>query len=164
MKVRDWLIKQLCRNRRFARWFDRRVVNQKLKELHAFFSPKLEEATLKKDWNERDNINAEWDFEKQLVLDPIESDESDALISKARKYGIAVPRQTDDSDDWYRSSATGLWILSYDASAKLAKEIRDELRASTDEFRKWTTLGFALLGFVWDYSQFSSATSRTHAL
>jgi hypothetical protein len=55
--------------------------------------------------------------------------------------------------DWYQSN-TGNWILRTDAEARLRREIRDQKRASYDEFRKWTTLFLATLGFVLGFTSF----------
>jgi hypothetical protein len=42
----------------------------------------------------------------------------------------------------------GGWILRKDAEARLRREIRDQKRASYDEFRKWVTFIFGLLAFI----------------
>jgi hypothetical protein len=42
----------------------------------------------------------------------------------------------------------GGWILRKDAEDRLRREIRDQRRASYDEFRKWVTFTFGLLAFI----------------
>jgi len=42
----------------------------------------------------------------------------------------------------------GGWILRREAQARLRGEIRDQKRASYDEFRKWVTFTFGLLAFI----------------
>jgi hypothetical protein len=125
-------------------WLDNRAVRLELQSL----DKKYRELEAKaKDANEKEMLEASWSNERDLIEDPIESENSARLAAQARKYHILVPRMSDQSEDWYQSN-TGNWILRKDAEARLRGEIRDQERASYDEFRKWVTFTFGLLAFI----------------
>jgi hypothetical protein len=63
-------------------------------------------------------------------------------------YGIPVPPQKQDSEHYRRSGVTGEFILRQPAQRRLRRDILNEQRARNDEFRKWTTVIFAVLAFV----------------
>ena len=92
------------------------------------------------------------EFESDSVLHPVYVRKAEKLTAKARKYGITVASQpshySEESEDWYLSNVYGFWLLRAATEKRLRREIRDEQRASYDEFRKWTTVVFAFLAFV----------------
>jgi len=45
-------------------------------------------------------------------------------------------------------TATAGWVLSDEAEVRLKREISTEQRQKNDEFRKWATLFFAIVGSV----------------
>jgi hypothetical protein len=47
-----------------------------------------------------------------------------------------------------RTGPEGYWILKSDTERRLRKEVRAEQWAHNDEWRKWATLVFAILGFT----------------
>jgi len=81
-----------------------------------------------------------------LALHPVYERQAERLTAKARKYGITVPQQPtrydEDSDDWYLSHVFGFWLPSRELEQRLRREIRDERRASYEEFLKRATLLF----------------------
>jgi hypothetical protein len=126
-------------------WLDNRAVRLELQSLDKKYREL--EATAK-DANEKELLEASWSNARDIIVDPIESENSGRLVAQARKYHILVPRISEESEDWYRSQTMGVWILRKDAEARLQREIRDQERASYDEFRKWVTFTFGLLAFV----------------
>ena len=126
-------------------WLDNRAVKLELQNLdkqHRELEAKA------KDPNEREQLEASWSNARDIIVDPIESENSERLVAQARKYHILVPQIFDESKDWYRSQTTGLWILRKDAEERLRREIRDQKRALYDEFRKWMTFSFGVLAFI----------------
>jgi hypothetical protein len=121
-------------------WLDNRTVRLELKSLDEKYRALDAKAT--------DATEAGWLFARDVIQDPIESENSDRLVAQARKYHILVPRISEESEDWYRSQTMGGWILRRDAEARLRREIRDQKRMSYDEFRKWMTLTFGFLAFI----------------
>ena len=81
-----------------------------------------------------------WSSRADEWLDPVYARKSEKLTSKVRKYGIAVSSHpshyADHSDDWYISTVSAQWILREQTASKLRREVRDEVRADYDEFRK----------------------------
>ena len=135
-----------------ADWLDGREATRKLRQLREEYSPLVEEAKKKSDWNERDRLLFEWEHEDESISHPVYARQHEKLTAEARKYGISVPRRPtswdEESDDWRMSQVYGFWLLRGETEERLRREIRVEKRASYDEFRKWATLGFALLGFT----------------
>lgn len=142
----------LRRFQRIADWLDDREATRKLRQLREEYSPLVEEAEKKSDWNERDRLLAEWQHEDETVSDPVYARQHEKLTAEARKYGISVPRRPTSwdevSQDWSMSQVYGFWLLRNEPEQRLRREIRAEKRTSYDEFRKWATLGLAVLGFV----------------
>jgi len=126
-------------------WLDNRAVRLKLQSLDKEFQELEAKA---KDANEKGQLEANWSFERDLIEDPIECENSARLIAQARKYHILVPRISEESEDWYRSNTMGGWMLRKDAESRLRREIRDQKRISYDEFRKWATFFFGVLAFT----------------
>ena len=93
---------------------------------------------------------SEWSYQIGYVLDPVYARKAERITAKARKYGITVlPQPTsydEKSEDWNFSS--GFWLLKGETERRLRREIRNEQRANYDEFRKWATVVFAVLGFA----------------
>jgi len=134
----------------FADWLDDRRATRQDRQLREEYAPQVAEAEKSKDWNSQQELLSSWNFASNTVLDPVYARKAVRLIAKARKYGITVPSKPVNydgtDDDWYLSQATGDWLLTRRAEERLRREIRAESRASYDEFRKWATLFFALLG------------------
>jgi hypothetical protein len=126
--------------------------NQELRRLRKLYAPKVAEAEKAKDEAERDSLLSEWQLESDLTLDPLNARRAERLAAKARRYDISVPRKPlrydEDSDDWELSNVAGDWLMTKQLERHLRREIRSERRARSDEFRKWATLIFALLGFA----------------
>jgi hypothetical protein len=135
-----------------ADWLDDREASSDARRLRQRFAPLVAAAEKKKDWTERDRVLSDWGTERDLVLDPVYARKGERLAARARKYGIKVPpyptHYTEESDDWDLSNVYGFWLPTAELVEKLQREIRDEQRAYYEEFRKWATLGFALLGFA----------------
>jgi hypothetical protein len=138
------------RIQRIADWLDDRTARQQDRKLRQHYAPKVAEAEKAKDWNRRNELLGEWHFESDTVLDPVYARKAERLTAKARKYGITVPpRPTNydqQSDDWTLSNASGDWLLTKKTEQQLRRDIKIESRASYDEFRKWATLFFAVVG------------------
>lgn len=98
------------------------------------------------------NLETEWSYERDSIIDPTNAAASERLIARAKRYGIKVPpyphSHSDDSDEWERSRTTSDWILSNEAERNLRLAIREEQRGRYDEFRKWGTFTLALAGFL----------------
>jgi hypothetical protein len=135
-----------------ADWMDDRKAEQGDRKLRQFYAAKVAEAEKTKDWKKRDEILSEWQFESQLVLDPVYGRKAERLTAKARRYGITVPSKPasydGQDDDWYPSNVTGEWLLTKTTEERLRREVKAERRASYEEFRKWATLVFAIAGFT----------------
>ncbi len=78
------------------------------------------------------------------------------LQRKARKFGIRVPTKSGDEgeENWQQSQYTGDWMLTPEAERKLRNEISEEERARADEWRKWTTLFFVLVGTIFAFMSY----------
>jgi hypothetical protein len=132
--------------------FDDLKASREIRRLREFYAPKVAEAEKAKDWNERGSVLSEWQFESEQVSHPVYARKAERITATARKYGITVPRKPtgydEESDDWELSNTTGDWLLSDKLEERLRRDIRTERRSSYDEFRKWATVVFALLGFA----------------
>lgn len=129
-------------------WLNNRKVRRKLVSLKKKYVPLIREAEKAENLQQQAELAAQWAVEHESLLDPIYARNSAALISKALKYGIQVPRQEQGSKHYRRSGITGEFILRQLAQRRLRREVRNEERARNDEIRKWATATFALLGFV----------------
>jgi hypothetical protein len=147
----SFIVKQLRRIPRIADWLDDWNANRGLRKLRKIFEPQLVEAKKAKSHQQQEQIMGEWANQRSLILDEVYGREADRLIAKARKYGITVPpqpaRYDDESEDWYLSNIVG-WLPQQHLEDRLRREIRDERRASYDEFRKTFTVIFGALGFA----------------
>ncbi len=145
-----FFLKQLRRIRLVADWLDDRQATLDIHKLRERYAPLVAEAEKQKDWNERNKLLEEQHFDSNLILHPVYARKGERLTEKARRYGITVPSEpssnADDSEDWYLSNVYGFWFPSPQLTQRLQREIRDEERASYDEFRKWATLVFAIVG------------------
>jgi hypothetical protein len=150
--VLEIVLKQLRKFQFVADWLDFRAAKLESRELRARHQKGLEEAKKTNAGREEyEAINSQYRAESEIIWDPIYIQESDRLVTRARKYGIRVPvRPTgnEDNQDWILSYSIGDWFLTGEAERKLKHEIRIERRQSYDEFRKWATVGFAFLAFV----------------
>jgi hypothetical protein len=146
----SFLLKQVRRITAVADWLNERAATRAARRLRERFAPLVADAEKKKDWAERDSLLGEWSLESDFVFHPVYERRAERLTAKARKYGITVPRQptrySEESDDWELSNAYGFWLPSEQLERRLRREVRDEQRASYDEFRKWATLTFAIVG------------------
>jgi hypothetical protein len=137
---------------RISDWLDEREASRADRKLREHYAPLVEQAENAKDWDARNQLLSEWSFESDSVLHPVYARNAEKLTAQARKYGITVPSRPssygEESAEWYLSSSSGDWLLKTDAEWQIRRQIRDERRSSYDEFRKWATLGFALMGFV----------------
>ena len=129
-------------------WLNNRKVRRKLESLKKKYVPLIREAEKAENLQHQAELTAQRAVEHESLLDPIYARNSAALISKALKYGIQVPRQEQGSKHYRRSGITGEFILKQLAQRRLRREVRNEERARNDEIRKWATATFALLGFV----------------
>jgi len=155
-----FFLKQIRRIIAVADWLDDRTANREISALRQRYAPKVAELEKrraatdeekKRNWEELQATLAEWHDMRDLVLDPVYGRKADRLTAKARKYGISVPDRKDPSseagdENWDRSRLTGDWMLTNEYEQTLRGQIRDEQRASYDEFRKWATLVFAIVG------------------
>jgi hypothetical protein len=145
-----FFLKQIRRVTAVADWLDDNKANRDIHELREKYEPQVTEAEKTKNRDERERLMSEWGFERDLVLHPVHARKAERLAAKARRYGITLPPQPtsyeeDESEDWWLSNVAG-WLPSSELEQRLRREIRDEERASYDEFRKWATLIFAIVG------------------
>ena len=129
-------------------WINNLLVQRKLESLKKKYLPLIREAEDAENVQQQADLTAQWAIERESLLGPIHSRNSDRLISKALKYGIPVPPQQPDSKHYRTSGVTGEFILRQVAQRRLRREVRNEQRARNHEIRKWATATFALLGFV----------------
>jgi hypothetical protein len=120
--------------------------------LREFYAPEVAKAERERNAEQRESLLSQWSFERDTVVDPVYARKAERLTATARGYGITVPSHPSsyqtESDDWEFSNTCGEWLLSRELEDRLRREIKSERRAKYDEFRKWTTLLFALLGFA----------------
>lgn len=112
------------------------------------YHPLIQEAERAGTVQEQAELAGKWAVERDSVLDPILVQDSNDLIARALMYGIPVPPQKQDSEHYRRSGVTGEFIPRQPAQRMLRKDVLNERRARNDEFRKWTTVIFAVLAFV----------------
>jgi hypothetical protein len=150
--LKNRLLGQARRMQFVADWLDDQAATRQVRELREKYAPLVATAEQDKDWDERERLLSEWGHESDVVLHPVYQRHAERLTAKARKYGITVPRQpsanSEESSDWYASKIYGFWLPSSELEQRLRREVRDEGRASYDEFRKWATLVFAVVGSV----------------
>src|ERR1700704_4255741 len=78
-------------------WLDNRAVRLELQNLDKEYR---EQEAKAKDANEKEQLEASWSNARDIIVDPIESENSERLVAQARKYHILVPRISEKSDDW----------------------------------------------------------------
>jgi hypothetical protein len=76
--------------RMLADWLADRDATRQDRKLRQLCAPQVAKAEKAKDWNKRDELLNEWQFESQTVLDPVYARKADRLTAKVRKYGITV--------------------------------------------------------------------------
>lgn len=108
---------------RFRLWWMRRSNERQLRRLHRIFHPLIEAARNAKDGVKDGNLDAEWRYEQDLILDPTYGLAAEMLERKARKLGIRIPDKDEEKGDWIRSTRTGDWMLTDEAERKLRNEI-----------------------------------------
>jgi hypothetical protein len=127
------------------------LANHELRKLRKKYAPQVAHAAKNKDWNNREELLHHWSTEEDSLLHPIRARNAERLAATARYYLISVPSipnsYTEQSDDWWPSGQTGEWLMTKALEDRLLKTVRDQRRAAYDEFRKWATFGFAIVGF-----------------
>jgi hypothetical protein len=149
--LKNGLLRQLRRIQFIADRLDDRAATRQARELRENYAPLVAKAEKDKDWDARDGLLSQWSSESDLLLDPVYERKGERLTAKARKYGITVPRKPssdEETEDWRLSRACGFWLPSAQLEQKLRYEIKIEQRSNRDEFRKWATLLFAIVGSV----------------
>lgn len=133
-------------------WLADRKATRTVHDINEKYSARVTDAENAGDREAYDLALHEWQVDADFVLHPIYARKAEKITAEARKFGITVPPKPrhggEESDDWYLSRETGDWLLAQELEQRLRREIKIERRASYDEFRKWTTLIFALLGFA----------------
>jgi hypothetical protein len=129
-------------------WLENWRVRRKLESLKKKYVPLINEAESAENVKQQVDLTSQWAIERESLLDPIYARSSASLISKATRYGIPYPPQRQDSNHYRKSGVTGALILRPAAQRRLRREVRNEQWTRNDEFRKWATASFALLGFV----------------
>ena len=149
--LKNGLVRQLRRIQFIGDWIDDRAASRQARELRESYAPLVAKAENDRDWEGRDGLLSQWSSESDLLLDPVYERKVERLTAKARKYGITVPGKPsndEENEHWRLSRAYGFWLPSAELEEKLRREIKIEQRASSDEFRKWATLSFAVAGFL----------------
>jgi len=149
--LKNGLARQLRRIQFIADWLDDRAATRQARELRESYAPLVAKAEKDRDWDARDGLLSQWSSESDLLLDPVYERKAERLTAKARKYGITVPGKPsndEENEHWRLSRAYGFWLPSPQLEQRLRREIKIEQRASSDEFRKWATLSFAVAGFL----------------
>jgi hypothetical protein len=140
---------------RMRLWLIRRGDERQLRVLKDKYHPLIEAAKTANNTKEEGSIVSQYLSERDLILHPTYGMESEFLERKARKLGIRVPDKQpgegEDDGNWEQSNSTGDWMLTPEAERKLRNEIRQEERANADEWRKWATLIFAVVGTVFAF-------------
>lgn len=147
------ILQELRKVQFVADWLDFRAAKRDSRKLSARYRKELEEAKKRNaDQEEFAGISGQYQCEAEQIWRPIDVQQTNRLIARARKYAIRVPsrprKYDEDNDDWILSSTNGEWFLSDEAEERIKREIRIERRQSYDEFRKWATVGFAFLAFL----------------
>jgi hypothetical protein len=135
---------------RLRLWRIRRSDERQLQALKDKFHPLIEAAKAAKDANKEGSLVSEYLNGRDLILHPTYGMQAELLERRARKLGIRVPdKQTGpgkDDANWEQSNSTGDWMLAPEAERKLRNDVRQAERANADEWRKWFTLIFAVVG------------------
>jgi hypothetical protein len=147
----------LFRNIQWVRdWIENRTDKRLMAELHAKYDPLIDAAKKAKNNQKISELEQEWSFQAELIAHPSWALAAERLTARARSLGIRVPPIREDSDDWERSNITGDWMLAPEAERLLRNEVIQAARAKNDEWRKWLTLFFAVIGtFLAAWSVFS---------
>jgi len=106
-------------------WLNSWRVQRKLESLKKKYLPLIREAERAENVQLQAELTGQWAIERESLLDPIYARGSARLISKALKYGIAVPPQQPDSKHYRRSGITGEFILRQLAQRRLRREVRN---------------------------------------
>ena len=141
---------------RMRLWLIRRGDERQLRELKEKYYPLIDAAKAAKNAKEESSVVSDYLYERDLILHPTYGMEAEFLERKARKLGIRVPdKPTDanavDDDNWEMSQCTWDWMLTPEGERNLRNEIRQEERANADEWRKWFTLVFVVLGSIFAF-------------
>jgi hypothetical protein len=140
---------------RMQLWLIRRGDERRLRVLKDEYHPLIEAAKATKDAKKEGSIVSDYLNGRGLILHPTYGMQAEFLERKARKLGIRVPdKQTgheEEDEDWEQSNITGDWMLTPEAERKLRNEIRQAERANADEWRKWVTLIFAVVGTIFAF-------------
>src|SRR5215467_1695773 len=143
-KFTAWKNRILARFPWFQLWLIRRSDVRQLRRLEKKFGPITQ-----------DNYG-DYSLERDLILHPTYGLIAETLEAKARKLGIRVPdkptpTQEEDDENWEWSNYYGNWMLTSEGERRLRNEIREEQRPRADEWRKWGTLFFVLVGTIFAF-------------
>jgi hypothetical protein len=141
-------------------WARRREATREMELLKAKYDPLIKEANAAYEANNTvdtlkhlSEIQGEFFREKNEIRDATYALQDDILQRQARKLGIRIPnrppKEQDSDENWMVMS--GFWMLKGEAERKLRTEIREEQRARAEEWRKWTTLFFVIVGTVFAF-------------
>ena len=148
----------------FDLWKLRRKVEKDLRVLHDSFKLDLRKAEEENDHDKEQSILAEKYYERENTLSPLRSMETEHHSSRARRYGIHVPRkpsifsttdiekmddgEADGTAYWAYSTQTGDVFLTEAAIHNIERAVRKEQAERREPWYRLANTAIALLGLL----------------
>jgi hypothetical protein len=152
-QVKSWIRKHLEKYRFFKGWFIRQDFRRHMKELDAEYNPLIAKAKEDKDFDEVVGLQHSYSENWEDISEDLYDWEEAELRRRAHKHLVHIPDYTEEPAFWQETKYSNPpdhpdWEMSYKGKERLKRDVRDAERDANDEYRKWLTLGFALLGAV----------------
>lgn len=127
------------------RWKLRRLQKATAK-IWAGYGPELDKARAAKDWNEEQSIAASAFFEVDTVRAGLLQLQHNYVTKQAEQLLLPIPPFDTKSANWTKSDRTGVWTLSPELLARLAREVRQERRERVELMFLWPSAFIGLVG------------------
>ncbi|MBY5658297.1 hypothetical protein [Rhizobium leguminosarum] len=119
--------------------------DRKAQSLRASYSADIHKAYVANDWDKRNELIYQSDFEVSEYEDEVAEIRSNRLLRRARRLSLPIPSKHDVGDLWWQSRTLGTWALTDVAFAELRRAVRLEEKERRDV---WLALGGMLVSLL----------------
>jgi hypothetical protein len=119
--------------------------DRKAQLIRASFSEDIHTAHVARDWDKRNDLLYNADFEASQYEDEAAEIRSNRLVRRARRLSLPIPSRGGNSAHWRQSRTLGTWALTDVGFSELRRVVRLEEKERRDV---WLTLGGMLVSIL----------------
>ncbi len=127
---------------------EQRVISRNIKQAGSLRADFAARSRLAKNWDERNQLLAEMDFEVSQYEDETAFLRSQRIIEEAQRFLLPIPAPSEESPHWDKSRVLGTWSLTNHGLTELRRSIRLERRERREGWMAWGGLLVSILSLV----------------